>query len=132
VSAAQQLPFGRTGQQPAAHEPAAALDGLDLTEDRFDGPATLDVADLALSLPSLASMAARRLSLVDTEGLPSLRGLPWRPWRAGGISNSGASGIADTLAIDQYPESAARRWTGSQIPALARVVRIAVSIGASC
>jgi hypothetical protein len=49
-----------------------------------------------------------------------------------GISSSGAPGIADTLVIDQEPESAASRWTGSAMPAAARVVRMAASIGASC
>ena len=101
MSGAQQLPLGRTGPQAAAHEAPAALHGLELPEDWFDGPAALGVAGLPSSLVSLASMAARRLSLLDSDGLPSLRGLPWRPWRAGGINNSGASGIADTLAIDQ-------------------------------
>ncbi len=101
MGAAQQLPFGLAGRQPAAHEPAAALDRLDLAEDWFDGPAALGVAGLPWVLSSLARIAVRRLSLLDSVGLPSLRGLPWRPWRAGGISSSGASGIVDTLAIDQ-------------------------------
>ena len=77
------------------------LHGLDLAEDWFDGAAALGVAGLAFGAVQPARIAARRLSLLDSEGLPSLRGLPWRPWRAGGINNSGASGIADTLAIDQ-------------------------------
>jgi hypothetical protein len=53
VSAAQQLPLGRTGPQTTAHEPPAALDGLDLPEDRFDGPAAQGVAGLALGIVQL-------------------------------------------------------------------------------
>jgi hypothetical protein len=56
---------------------------------------------LPSSLASFAVIAARSPSLRDADGLPSLRGLPWRPCLAGGISSSGAPGIAVRLAIDQ-------------------------------
>jgi hypothetical protein len=56
---------------------------------------------LPSSLASVAVMAARSPSLLDAVGLPSLRGLPWRPCLAGGISSSGASGIVLRLAIVQ-------------------------------
>jgi hypothetical protein len=81
---------------------------------------------------SLAVIAARSSSLLDADGLPSLRGLPWRPCLGGGISSSGALGIWVRLAIDQYPESAASvpgRWA---IPAAARVAAVALSMGCSC
>jgi hypothetical protein len=101
VGAAQRLPLGLAGSQAPPHEPPAALDGLDLAEDRLDGAAAQAVAGLALGAVQPGTIAARRPSLLDSDGLPSLRGLPWRPWRAGGIRNSGAPGIAERLAIDQ-------------------------------
>ena len=55
-------------------------------------------------LSSVARMAARSPSLLDADGLPSLRGLPWRPARDGGISSCGQPGIwglCVRLAIDQ-------------------------------
>jgi hypothetical protein len=76
VGATQQLPLGVAGSQAAAGEPAGALLLLELPEDRLHGLLALGVAGLALALPSLAAIAARRPSLLDSDGWPSLRGLP--------------------------------------------------------
>jgi hypothetical protein len=101
VGAAQQLPLRLAGTQPAALESSDAADVFDLAEDRLDGLLPLGVAGLPSSLASLAVIAARSPSLLDSDGLPSLRGLPWRPCRAGGISSSGASESSVGLAIVQ-------------------------------
>jgi hypothetical protein len=72
-----------------------------LAEHRLDGLLALGVARLAVLACSLAVIAARSPSLLDAEGLPSLRGLPWRPCLGGGISSCGAFEISVRLAIDQ-------------------------------
>jgi hypothetical protein len=78
VGAAQQFPLRLAGALAAPHERAGALLLVDLAEARLDGLPALGVAGLAV-----------------------LRDLPWRPCLAGGISSSGALGIAVRLAIDQ-------------------------------
>ena len=86
----------------AAQEPPRAADVLNLAEDRLDGLLPQGVAGLARLAGRLGLHgAARRPSLLDAEGLPSLRGLPWRPCLAGGISSSGALGMVVRLSIDQ-------------------------------
>jgi hypothetical protein len=75
VGAAQQLPLGLTGPQPAAHEPPATLDGLDLTEDGFDGLATLDVAGLALLASQPCEHRGAQAVAVGCRGLAVLAGL---------------------------------------------------------
>jgi hypothetical protein len=66
VGAAQQLPFSRTGPKPAVHEPPAALDGLDLPKDWFDGPQRMSVMvdpRFGYEAPSTpAAIAVRRQS----------------------------------------------------------------------
>src|SRR6266487_5442697 len=101
VGAAQQLPLRLAGGQSPPQEPPGALLLLDLAEHRLDGLLALGVARLPSSLCSLAVIAARSPSLLDPDGLPSLRGLPWRPCLGGGISSLGASGIWVRLAIGQ-------------------------------
>jgi hypothetical protein len=131
VGAAQQFPLGVAGAPAATQEPPGALLLFNLAEDRLDGLPPFGVARLAVLALSLAVIAARSPSLRDADGLPSLRGLPWRACLAGGMYSSGALGIAVTFSIDQYPESASAASGHWLIPAAASVVAVACSMGSS-
>jgi hypothetical protein len=85
MGAAQQLPLCHADPHAVAQEPAGALLFFDLPEDRLGGLPAFGVAGLPSSLLSLAVIAARSPSLLDSEGLPSLRGLPCRACLAGGM-----------------------------------------------
>jgi hypothetical protein len=101
VGAAQQLPLGLAGGQPAAQEPSRPTDVLNLPKTGSIVCRRSAYRALPSALASLAVIAARSPSLRDADGLPSLRGLPWRPCLAGGINNCGASRVSVRLAIDQ-------------------------------
>src|SRR5829696_8630361 len=75
VGAAQQLPLGLTRLQAAAHEPPAALDGLDLAEDRLDGPAALGIASLALPTAKPGEHGGAQTVASGFRGLAVLAGL---------------------------------------------------------
>jgi hypothetical protein len=120
------------GPWPAAQQPPCTADVLDLAEDRLEGLLPLRVAGLGRLALELDCIAARSPWLLDADGLPSWRGLPWRACFAGGISSSGPPSMVVRLAIDQYPESTSSMSERSAIPAAARVAAVALSMGWSC
>jgi hypothetical protein len=68
-------PFGRTGPLAPAHEPPTALDGLDLPQDWFDGPADLGIAGLAQVTFQLGPHRGPQAVALGRRGLAVLAGL---------------------------------------------------------
>jgi transposase len=85
VGAAQQLPLRVAGAPAAAQEPPGTLVFLDLAEHRLHGLPAFGVAGLAVLAGELGFYRRAEPVAADADGLPSLRGLPWRPCLAGGI-----------------------------------------------
>jgi hypothetical protein len=72
-----------------------------MTEEQLDGPAALGVAGLALGAVQPGLHRSPQAVASGRRGLTVLAGLAVAAMAGRGISNSDASGIADTFAIDQ-------------------------------